>query len=264
MPRCTRCSRRAAPRWPRSPRRSRAAWARAVPSTAARLGRAVLDEPGRLRRLEAIVHPLVRAAEGGFLRRACRAGCRLVVLDIPLLFETGGEGRVDAVAVVSANPMLQAQRALRRPGMTADKLARIRAEQLPDRRKRKRADFVIPSGYDRGALASMSAGSSPPAARSREHGRRRWSRRLSAIQPGQPAVGLAVEGEPARAPPRMGSAQAGGAAAGSTTRITSIGRSIIDGEPSICVDVGRDPQPLARLARAQDGRVAMIALSASG
>ncbi len=117
------------------------------------LGRLVLGRPEELRRLESIVHPLVRSAEGQFLRRACRAGARLVVLDIPLLFETGGEDRVDAVALVSASTMLQGQRALRRPGMTPAKLASIRRAQLPDREKRKRADFVIPSGYDRGATA---------------------------------------------------------------------------------------------------------------
>lgn len=117
------------------------------------LGRQVLSDAAALRRLEAIVHPLVHAAEGRFLRRACRAGTPLVVLDIPLLFETRGEDRVDAVAVVSASPILQAQRALRRPGMTPAKLAQIRAKQLPDPEKRKRADFVIASGYDSGALA---------------------------------------------------------------------------------------------------------------
>jgi dephospho-CoA kinase len=119
-----------------------------------RLGRMVLGRPEDLRRLEAIVHPLVRSAEGRFLRRACRAGSAMVVLDIPLLLETAGEGRVDAVVLVSANPLLQAQRALRRPGMTPAKLAQIRSAQLADPQKRRRADFLIPSGYDRGALAA--------------------------------------------------------------------------------------------------------------
>ncbi|MFZ1426485.1 MAG: dephospho-CoA kinase [Geminicoccaceae bacterium] len=118
-----------------------------------RLGQLVLGRADELRRLERIVHPLVRQAEGGFLRRACRAGSELVVLDVPLLLETGGQERVDAVAVVWANPMLQMQRALRRPGMTVRKLAQVRAAQLPDQEKRKRADFLIPSGYDRGATA---------------------------------------------------------------------------------------------------------------
>ena len=117
------------------------------------LGNAVLGRPDELRRLEAIVHPLVRASQARFLRRACRARARLVVLDVPLLFEAGGDRRVDAVAVVWASPMLQAQRALRRPGMTAAKLASIRAEQLPDWLKKKRADYLIPSGFDGGVLA---------------------------------------------------------------------------------------------------------------
>ena len=116
------------------------------------LGRMVLERPVELRRLEAIVHPLVRATQRRFLRRACRAAAELAILDIPLLFETGAERRVDAVAVVCASAMLQAQRALRRPGMTAERLARIRAEQRPDPWKRARADFVIPTGYDGGAL----------------------------------------------------------------------------------------------------------------
>lgn len=121
------------------------------------LGQAVLGRPEELRRLEAIVHPLVRTAQGRFLRRACRAGAELVVLDVPLLYETGGDRRVDAVAIVCASPMLQAQRALRRPGMTAAKLARIRAEQLPDAIKRRRADFLIQSSSDGGALVRQVA-----------------------------------------------------------------------------------------------------------
>lgn len=117
------------------------------------LGAQVLGEPAALRRLEAIVHPLVRRAEREFLQRQCRDGRSLVVLDIPLLFETGGERRVDRVAVVSAHPALQRQRALRRPGMTGARLSAILDKQLPDAQKRRRADFVIPSGFDRGASA---------------------------------------------------------------------------------------------------------------
>jgi dephospho-CoA kinase len=119
------------------------------------LGRMVLGRPDELRRLEAIVHPLVRAAQDRFLRRACRAGAELVVLDVPLLYETGGDRRVDAVAVVATSAMLQTQRALRRPGMSAEKLARIRGEQLPDRVKLRRADFVIATGHDAGLLAAQ-------------------------------------------------------------------------------------------------------------
>ena len=118
-----------------------------------RLGHVVMGQPERLRRLEGILHPVVRASQDRFLRRACRAGAPLVVLDVPLLFETGGGRRVDAVALVWASPMLQAQRALRRPGMTPAQLAQIRAQQLPDAWKRRRADYIIPSGYDRGVLA---------------------------------------------------------------------------------------------------------------
>ncbi len=119
------------------------------------LGQVVLGRPAALRRLEAILHPLVRADQSCFLRRACRAGAELVVLDVPLLLETGGDRRVDAVAVVWAGPMLQAQRALRRPGMTPDRLAGIRARQMPDWVKKKRADYVIASGCDGGMLADQ-------------------------------------------------------------------------------------------------------------
>lgn len=110
------------------------------------LGRRVFGQPTELRRLEAILHPLVRRAETAFLKRHRRYGTPLVVLDIPLLFETGGERRCDAVAVVSCPAFLQAQRVLRRPGMTLARLAAIRAQQMPDREKRRRADFVLPSG----------------------------------------------------------------------------------------------------------------------
>ncbi len=123
-----------------------------------RLGAEVMGEEPALRRLEAIVHPLVRAAERSFLERQCRDGRSLVVLDIPLLLETKGERRVDRVAVVSAPAALQRDRALRRPGMTPPRLSAILAKQMPDAKKRRRADFVIPSGYDRGASAAAVAG----------------------------------------------------------------------------------------------------------
>jgi dephospho-CoA kinase len=115
------------------------------------LGRLVFADPAARHRLEAIVHPLVRIAEKTFLERACRAGTPLVLLDIPLLYETGGERRVDRVAVVSASQPLQTARALARPGMTAARLDGIRLSQLDDPTKRRRADFVIHAGYDRGA-----------------------------------------------------------------------------------------------------------------
>ena len=122
------------------------------------LGRLVFGDAPARARLEAIVHPLVRAAEQAFLARCCRQGAALVVLDIPLLYETGGEARVDRVAVVSASPALQAERALRRPGMTPTRLQAIRASQLADTVKRRRADFVIRSGSDRGATVRQIAG----------------------------------------------------------------------------------------------------------
>lgn len=113
------------------------------------LGPRVLGQPEALKRLEGIVHPLVRAEEKRFLDRHRRAGRDIVALDIPLLFETGGQGRCDATLVVSAPALIQRQRALRRPGMTADKLASILARQMPDAQKRRRADYVVPSGLGR-------------------------------------------------------------------------------------------------------------------
>ncbi len=116
-----------------------------------RLGAAVFEKPDDLRRLEGILHPLVGDARQGFLRRARALGIPLVVLDVPLLFETGGETRCDYVAVVSAPAFVQRRRALRRPGMTEKKLAGILAQQTPDGEKRRRADFIIPSGLGRNA-----------------------------------------------------------------------------------------------------------------
>jgi len=107
----------------------------------ARLRAAVLGDSGRMAALEAIVHPLVRAASTAFLAR--HADAPLVVLDIPLLYETGGESRCDAVAVVSAPPDVQRARVLARPGMTEAAFASILAKQMPDAEKRARADFVI-------------------------------------------------------------------------------------------------------------------------
>lgn len=112
----------------------------------AELGRRVFGQPAELRRLEAILHPLVRRAETEFLKRQRRRHTRLVVLDIPLLFETNGQRRCDAVVVVTAPAFLQEQRVMRRPGMTRAKLAAIRAQQMPDFAKRRRADFVLPTG----------------------------------------------------------------------------------------------------------------------
>jgi dephospho-CoA kinase len=109
----------------------------------ARLGAAVLDAPERLRTLEGIVHPLVRAEEERFLARAAAARTPLAVLDIPLLFETGGEARCDAVAVVTAPAAVQRARVLARPGMTDEKFAAILARQMPEADKRRQAHFLV-------------------------------------------------------------------------------------------------------------------------
>jgi dephospho-CoA kinase len=115
----------------------------------AALGKRVFGDSAATRRLEAIVHPLVGEARTGFLHDATRRRARLVVLDIPLLFETGGERRCDAVAVVWAPHFLQARRVLGRPGMTPERLAAIRAQQMSDHEKRRRADFDLPTGLGR-------------------------------------------------------------------------------------------------------------------
>jgi len=110
-----------------------------------RLAARVLDDPTAIKHLEAIVHPLVRTAEERFLAEAASRGARVVVLDIPLLFETGGDARVDAVVVVSASADLQRLRALSRPGMTEAKLQAILQKQMPDSEKRARAHFLVDS-----------------------------------------------------------------------------------------------------------------------
>ena len=109
-----------------------------------RLGAAVFGDPAALGRLEAIVHPAVRAAREAFLR--ANAAAPLVVFDIPLLFEKGGIEEVDAVLVVSAAPEVQRARVLARPGMTAERFAQVLALQLPDADKRARADHLIDTG----------------------------------------------------------------------------------------------------------------------
>src|SRR5262245_48248504 len=108
-----------------------------------RLASRVLNDPAALKRLEAIVHPLVHAAEQRLLAEAAARGEQIAVLDIPLLFETNADQRVDAVVVVSAPPEVQRARVLERPGMTLDKLESILARQMPDAEKRRRADFVV-------------------------------------------------------------------------------------------------------------------------
>lgn len=112
----------------------------------AALGRKVIGDKQALKRLEKIIHPLVRADADAFLARHRAAGAPLAVLDIPLLFETGGRDRVDKVVVVSAPAGIQRQRVLARPGMSEEKFAAILASQVPDEEKRRQADFVIDTG----------------------------------------------------------------------------------------------------------------------
>lgn len=112
----------------------------------AELAGRVLGKPEALVRLEGIIHPLVRADADAFLARHREAGTPLVILDIPLLFETNGENRVDKIVVVTAPPEVQHRRVLARPGMTEEKFAAILAKQVPDAEKRRRADFVIDTG----------------------------------------------------------------------------------------------------------------------
>jgi dephospho-CoA kinase len=110
------------------------------------LGQAVFSDPDALTRLEAILHPMVLAAQAGFLKNAALNGAPIAVLDVPLLFEVGTDQRCDAVIVVTAPRFLQEQRVLRRPGMTLERLHATLARQLPDAEKRRRADFVVHTG----------------------------------------------------------------------------------------------------------------------
>jgi dephospho-CoA kinase len=109
----------------------------------AALSALVTRDPSALKRLEAIVHPLVSAAQQRFVDAARASGARLAILEIPLLFETGGEGKADKVIVVSASEALQRARVLGRPGMSEEKFQLLLARQMPDAEKRARADFII-------------------------------------------------------------------------------------------------------------------------
>ncbi|MFC5756481.1 dephospho-CoA kinase [Rhizobium sp. GCM10022189] len=111
------------------------------------LGRQLARDPAGFKRLEQIVHPLVRKRESEFLARQKEAGADMVVLDIPLLFETGAEQRVDVIVVVSADPQVQRQRVLARPNMTEEKFNMILSRQTPDTEKRRRADYIVDSGH---------------------------------------------------------------------------------------------------------------------
>jgi dephospho-CoA kinase len=119
-----------------------------------KLAQVLIADPVRFARLEAIVHPLVQEAERHFLRAEAARGASMAVLEIPLLLEAGGHGRVDIVVVVSAPPELQRERVLARPGMTLEKLEQILARQLHDSEKRARADFIVDTG---GTIAESAA-----------------------------------------------------------------------------------------------------------
>lgn len=110
------------------------------------LGQRVIGNAEAIRKLEQIVHPLVRADADAFLARHRAVGAKLAILDIPLLFETGGRDRVDKVVVVSAPAAIQRERVLARPGMTVEKFEAILARQVPDAEKRRLADFVVDTG----------------------------------------------------------------------------------------------------------------------
>lgn len=118
-----------------------------------RLAGVVVDNPQAIARLEGIVHPLVRESERQFLRTEREAGAEMAVLEIPLLFETGGERLVDVTVVVSAPEDVQRERVMARPGMTAEKFERLKANQMPDAEKRAKADFVVDSSGPVGETA---------------------------------------------------------------------------------------------------------------
>jgi len=113
-----------------------------------KLSARVLNDPAALARLEAIVHPLVFAAREKFLAEAQARGAPVVLLDVPLLFETGGDRLCDAVVVITAPHDIQRRRTFERPGMTEDKFAAILKKQTPDSEKRRRADYIIDNSQD--------------------------------------------------------------------------------------------------------------------
>jgi dephospho-CoA kinase len=112
-----------------------------------RLSARVVHDPAAMKRLEEIVHPMLGASRQKFLNDAEQSGAPVAVVDVPLLFETGGEKRVDAVVVVTTTPEIQRQRILSRPNMTDEKLDAILARQMPDAEKRKRAHFVVDTSH---------------------------------------------------------------------------------------------------------------------
>ena len=122
------------------------------------LGAKVLDDPAALARLEAIVHPLVAESRAAFLTEAAKKGGQIVVLDIPLLFETGLDRDVDAVVLVTAPETVQRERVSKRPGMTPEHLAVILERQMKDAEKRARAHFIIDTSGDLAATARQVRG----------------------------------------------------------------------------------------------------------
>ena len=112
-----------------------------------RLSAQVVHDPAAIKRLEGIVHPMLGASRQKFLHDAEQSGAPVAVVDVPLLYETGGEKRVDAVVVVTTSPEIQRQRILARDNMTGEKLDAILARQLPDAEKRQRADFVVDTSH---------------------------------------------------------------------------------------------------------------------
>jgi dephospho-CoA kinase len=112
-----------------------------------RLSGQVLHDPAAMQKLERIVHPMLRAYHQKFLHDAEQSGAPVAVVDVPLLFETGGEKKVDAVVVVTTTPEIQRQRILARDNMTSERLDALLARQLPDAEKRRRADFVVDTSH---------------------------------------------------------------------------------------------------------------------
>lgn len=140
------------------------------------LGARVFNDPAALERLELLLHPMIQSRQHTFLARCARARRPIAVLDIPLLFETDGDRRMDAVLVVSAPARVQRRRALARPGMTRARFESVSARQMADADKRRRADYVIPTGLDkrvtlRALLRALADARSRPA--------RAWPRYIS-------------------------------------------------------------------------------------
>jgi dephospho-CoA kinase len=151
------------------------------------LGQRVFGDPEALARLERIIHPMVEAFEKRFLAFARARREPVVALDIPLLFESGSERRCDYVLVVSAPRLVQRQRVLRRRGMTEKRLAAISSNQMPDYEKRRRADFVVPTGLSRGlslrrlrAIVRLLRAERLPVTRQSRHAHRERRRRPDA------------------------------------------------------------------------------------